>query len=136
VGRQVDGLKKKRDERYEQRDLVEMTGLRGENERANLKMDRTEPLEGNVGTHESHCLLDISPWISHKHLKATMVLPQLSISPFLKHPFPSPLANQSPSPGIFLSSLPFKFESVPTSIPTLLPSSSFTTHLSIFFIEV
>ena len=62
MGRQVDGLTKKREERYEQRDLVEMTGLRGENERENLKMDRTEPLEGNVGTHESHCLLDISPW--------------------------------------------------------------------------
>lgn len=33
MGRQVDGLTKKREERYEQRDLVEMTGLRGENER-------------------------------------------------------------------------------------------------------
>lgn len=84
MGRLVDGLTKKREERYEQRDLVEMTGRRGENERReNPKMDRTELLEGNFGTHESPCLLDISPWMSHQHLKATIVLPQLSISSLL-----------------------------------------------------
>ena len=58
MGRQADGLTKKREERYEHRDLVEMTGLRGGNERENLQMDRAEPLEGNVGTQESHCLME------------------------------------------------------------------------------